>query len=119
MQPANIDLTVYKGATFSKGFQWKTGSSPVPVNLTGCTARMQIRKNVNDTTILDSLTTENGKLIIEDAVNGKVRINIVPEVSTTYTFTSGVYDLEIVFPTTGRIERIIEGCFSAVPEVTR
>lgn len=119
MQPANIDLTVYKGATFSKGFQWKTGSSPVPVNLTGCTARMQIRKNVNDENILDTLTTENGKLSIEDAVNGKVRINISAAASSAYTFTSGVYDLEIVFPSTGRIERIIEGCFSAIPEVTR
>lgn len=119
MQPATIDLTIYKGATFSKGIQWKTGSSPVPVNLTGCTARMQIRKTVNDSTILDTLTTENGRLVIEDAVNGKIRINIAPEISTAYTFNIGVYDLEIVFPSTGRIERIIEGCFSAIPEVTR
>ena len=31
MQPANIDLTVYKGSDFTKGIQWKTGATPTPV----------------------------------------------------------------------------------------
>lgn len=119
MQPANIDLTVYKGSDFTKGIQWKTGATPTPVDLTDCTARMQIRKNVNDTVVLDTLTTENNKLVIEDAEQGKIRIDIPADVSTAYAFTSGVYDLEIVFPVTGRVVRIIEGCFSAIPEVTR
>jgi hypothetical protein len=119
MQPANIDLTIYKGATFTKSIQWKTGTPANPVNLTGCTARMQIRKSVNDTSILDTLTTENGKIVFEDAGNGKLKIEIPASVSTAYTFNSGVYDLEIVFPSTGRVVRLIEGCVSANPEVTR
>lgn len=119
MQPANIDLTIYKGSTFTKSIQWKTGTPALPVNLTGCTARMQIRKNVNDSVILDTLTTENGKLVFEDAGNGKLRIEIPADVSTAYPFNSGVFDLEIVFPITGRVVRLIEGCISANPEVTR
>lgn len=118
MQPAHIDLDVYKGSTFVKIIQWKTGETPVAVNLTGCTARMQIRKSVNDTTVLDTLTTENGKLEIHEPLNGKFKIIIPAEVSTAYTFTSSVYDLEIIF-TDNTVTRIIEGCLTAAPEVTR
>lgn len=118
MQPAHIDLEVYKGSTFVKIVQWKTGTPAVAVNLTGCTARMQIRKAVNDTTVLDTLTTENSKLAIHEPLNGKFKIIIPAATSTAYTFTSAVYDLEIVF-SDGTVTRVIEGCLSAVPEVTR
>lgn len=118
MQPAHIDLEVYKGSTFVKTIQWKTGATPVAVNLTGCTARMQIRKSVNDTTVLDTLTTENSRLEIYAPTEGRVRITIPADISSAYTFTSAVYDLEIVFLDT-TVTRIIEGCLTAAPEVTR
>ena len=118
MQPAHIDLEVFKGSTFVKIIQWKTGAPSVAVNLTGCTARMQIRKAVNDTVILDTLTTENGKLAIHEPLNGKFKITIPASTSSAYTFTSAVYDLEIVF-TDSTVTRVIEGCLTAAPEVTR
>lgn len=118
MQPANINLTIYKGSTFSKSFQWKTGSPSVPVNLTGCTARMQVRKSVNDTNIVDSLTTQNSRIVITEALNGKFEIYVPANVSSLYSFNGGVYDLEIVFPDS-KVVRVIEGCFESVPEVTR
>jgi hypothetical protein len=118
MQPAHIDLDVYKGSTFVKIIQWKTGDPALAVNLTGCTARMQIRKAVNDTTVLDTLTTENGKIIIHEPLNGKFKILIPANVSTAYAFTSAVYDLEVIF-TDLTVTRVIEGCLTAVPEVTR
>lgn len=119
MQPAHLDITIYKGSTFSKQIQWKTDTPPVPVDLTGSTARMQIRKSVNSSEVMDSLTTENGKLSIYAPTEGRISINISSDLSSTYDFTSGVYDLEIVFPGGGTVYRILEGCFSAIPEVTR
>ncbi len=118
MQPAHIDLEVYKGSTFVKIIQWKTGTPALAINLTGCTARMQIRKSVNDSTILDNLTTENNRLEITEPLNGKFKITIPASASTAYAFTSAVYDLEIIF-TDGSVIRVIEGCLSAIPEVTR
>jgi hypothetical protein len=118
MQPAHIDLEVFKGSTFVKIIQWKTGTPAVAVNLTGCTARMQIRKSVNDTVILDTLTTENSKLQIHEPLNGKFKIIIPAASSTAYAFNSGVYDLEIIF-TDLTVTRVIEGCITAAPEVTR
>ena len=118
MQPASLDLTIYKGSTFVKSIQWKTGDPAVAVDLTGCTARMQVRKSPCDSVILESLSTSNGKILITDAINGKFQIRISADVSSAYTFVSGVYDLELVFPD-GTITRIIEGNFIAMPEVTR
>ena len=118
MQPAHIDLDIYKGSTFVKTIQWKTGTPPVAVNLTGCTARMQIRKAVNDSAVLDTLTSENGRIVIHEPLNGKFKIVISAAISTAYLFTSAVYDLEIIF-TDQSVVRVIEGCIYAVPEVTR
>lgn len=118
MQPAHIDLDVYKGSTFVKIIQWKTGTTPVAVNLTGCTARMQIRKAVNDSAVMDTLSTENAKIVIHEPLNGRFKIVIPAEVSSLYAFTSAVYDLEIVF-TDSTVVRVIEGCVRSVPEVTR
>lgn len=118
MQPAHIDLDVYKGSTFVKIIQWKTGTTPVAVNLTGCTARMQIRKAVNDSAVMDTLSTENAKIVIHEPLNGRFKIVIPAEVSSLYTFTSAVYDLEIIF-TDSTVVRVTEGCVRAIPEVTR
>lgn len=118
MQPANLDLTIYKGSTFVKTIQWKTGDPAVAVNLTGCTARMQVRKNPSDSIILESLTTSNGKIVITEPTNGKLEIRISAETSTAYEFSCGVYDLEIVF-SNGTVTRIIQGDFVAVAEVTK
>lgn len=118
MRPAHIDLDIYKGSTFVKIIQWKSGTPLVAVNLTGCTARMQIRKSVNDSIILDSLTTQNGRIIIHDAANGRFKVTIPADVSTAYTFNSAMYDLELVF-LDGTVIRVIEGCINAAPEVTK
>lgn len=118
MQPANLDLTIYKGSTFVKTLQWKTGDPAVAVDLTGCTARMQVRKSPCDSSLLESLNTENGKIVITEPINGKLEIRISANTSSAYTFMTGVYDLEIVF-TNGTVTRIIEGNFIAMPEVTR
>ena len=119
MQPASVDLMIYKGATFSKQFQWQTGSTPTPVDLTGCTARMQVRKTVQDTAVLDTLTTENGKLVINDALLGKFKINLTAAQTGAYTFINAAYDLEIVYYGGEPVYRVLSGCFSVDPEVTR
>lgn len=119
MQPADLDLTVYKGSTFSRLIQWKTGDPAIPVDLTGFTARMQIRKTVNSTDILDTLTSENNRLTIYAPTEGRIRIDISAEQSAAYTFTLAAYDLEIVSNDNQNVQRLLQGSFSAIPEVTR
>lgn len=116
MEPASIDLTIYQGSTFLKKFQWKTGNPPVPVNLTGYSARMQIREKITSPNPVISLTTENGGIKLEN--DGFIVLNISAEDTASFNFKGAVYDLELISPT-GFVRRLIEGSVTLSPEVTR
>lgn len=64
--PAKIKLTIYQGATFRKRLTWKALSG-TPIDLTGCTARMQVRSEVESDAVLLSLTTENSGITLGGA----------------------------------------------------
>ncbi len=119
MKPATLNLTIYQGATFIKPFQWKTGNPLAPVNLTGCTARMHIRRKLKDVDPAVILTTENNKIVLTDAGNGRFQIILTATETATFDFLAGVYDFELVFPGGEPVYRIFEGSITVVPEVTR
>lgn len=64
-----------------------------PVNLSTYTARMQIRSASG--TLLDELTTENGKIIIDNGLK-TITLNIAATDTANYTFSSAVYSIELV-----------------------
>lgn len=88
-----------------------------PINLTGYTARMQIREKIDSTTVIDELTTENGGIILDTTDFGIV-IEIGAIKTTTYTFNSAVYSLEMVSPT-GVVTTIVTGTLTLIKEITR
>ena len=65
-----------------------------PVNLTGYTARMQIRETIESTTPLVSLTEASG--ITLGGAAGTIGITISATDTALLDFDSAVYDLEIV-----------------------
>ena len=89
-----------------------------PDNLTGYTARMQIRQSIKSDTILDELTTENDRIEITP-LEGKLTIKFPNIVTSNYDFTKGVYDLEIVTGTPEVVSRILQGDVEVDLEVTR
>ena len=87
-----------------------------PVDLSGMTARMQIREKLTSTTVIQDLTTENGMIVIDNT--GKTIILQIPATTTaTYTFKSAVYSLELISGTT--IIPFIYGNITLDKEVTR
>ena len=118
MKPAVVNLTIYQGSTFMQEFQWKTGNPAVPVDLTGYTARMQIRPKVTDPTIIATLTTENGGIVFPDAVAGKFMLEISAAATALMEFKNAVYDLEMIMPN-GKIKRLFGGTVTLSFEVTR
>lgn len=119
MKPAKQDLEIYQGSTFVKSFQWKTGVRKTPVDITGFSIRMQIRKSLTDTAVEANLTTENGGIVITDSPNGKFEIRITSSVTDTFTWTKGVYDLEMIYPEGEPVIRLIEGNVVNKLSVTR
>ena len=115
--PMTYNITVYQGATFRLPLTWKTGDPAAAVNLTGYTARMQIRSSVTSPTDLLELTTENGGITL-GGVAGTINILITATDTAGQAWRTGVYDLELIAGS-GDVRRLLEGTATLVPEVTR
>lgn len=115
--PAKLKFTIYQGATFRKRLAWKAGKPSVAVDLTGCTARMQVRAEVESAAVLLSLTTTNGGIVLGGAT-GTVDLYVSDEDTAAITWGGGVWDLEIEHPA-GEVTRLAQGSISVSPEVTR
>lgn len=118
------NITCQQGSTFSRTitFKYPDPTSPpaaptyLPWNFTGYTARMQVRRTVDSSTVIISLTTENGRITLGGAT-GIIELNISAADTAAIT-SSGVYDLEII-ASNGVVDRIMQGNFTLSQEVTR
>lgn len=116
MAPLKYQLTIYQGATFRAPFRWSAGDPPAPVDLTGCTAKMQVREKLESPDVLLELTTENGGIAL--GADGSVTLFLSDTTTAAIQWRAGVYDLEIKF-TDGDVRRLLFGAVKVVPEVTR
>jgi hypothetical protein len=114
MNPAKYSITYPQGSTLKYQLTYMIGR--FPVNLTGYSARLQVRETHRSPNTLVSLTTENG-ITLGDK-QGTIQIVIPADVTTYFHPTNYVYDLELVSPG-GEVTRILEGTFKVTPEVTR
>ncbi len=88
-----------------------------PIDLTGYTAKMQIREKIESSTIIKELSTENNKIVI-DTVNNTISINISANETAALNFTSAVYSLELT-NAVGVVKPLVAGSVSLIKEVTR
>lgn len=111
-----INLKINQGATFRYKFLWKDAKKRL-VDLTGFTARMQIRSEVASPVVLASLTTENMGIVL-GAKLGTVSLYISDTATSAFTWVTGVYDVELIDPS-GDVTRLSMGSVTVTPEVTR
>lgn|SRR5574343_526082 len=116
MAASTYDILIEQGATFQLNLVWKD-SGGTPINLTGYTARMQVRHKLADTSPLLDFTTENGAITL-GGVLGTISILGLATLTDALTVKSGVYDLELV-SAGGIVTRLIEGGVTITPQVTR
>lgn len=109
------NITLDQGATYSTQLTYKDSAGAL-IDLTGYTARMQVRIQVDSASTVLDLTTENGRIILGGAAG---TINLTVDAVTTAALTAGqyVYDLELVNGAV--VDRLIMGTFLVRPEVTR
>lgn len=116
-----VNRAIIQGATYTQSLTWKTAAdedaTKTPVDLTGCTARMQVRAKVGASEVLLTLTTENGGISLGGTA-GTIDLLIDAEDTAELTWSAGVYDLEIVYPG-GQVRRLMYGTVAVSPEVTR
>jgi hypothetical protein len=112
---ATYGFTADQGATFNQVIVWRD-STNTPVDLTGYTARMQIRYKVSSSVAL-SLTTENGRITL-GGTNGTITLSI--SASDMEDLPSGPYTYDLELETDGgEVSRLLMGAFVVRSEVTR
>lgn len=103
---ARYNLKVKRGATMDKQFLWSTGG--VPNDLTGYTAKFQIRGRVEDTETLLELTTGAG-ITLNSPTTGYVRIQRTAAQTLALTFSRGWYGVSLIRTSDGFTKVLIEG----------
>ena len=114
--PGRLDMSCYQGASFDYTLTWQTGGTPV--NLSGYSARMQVRDGFDGGSAIVNLTSGTG--ITLGGTAGTIVVALTPTQTAAIDATpSGqyVYDLELVSGST--VTRLVEGLFTVSPEVTR
>lgn len=111
------NLKIDQGATFSDTVTWKAGTPAAAVNLTGCTARLQMRASLTNPTVLVELTSVLGGIVLGGTA-GTVQIKMTAAATAALTWTRAVYDLEIIYAD-ATVRRLLAGDVTVSPEVTR
>jgi hypothetical protein len=120
---AEADICIFQGATFSQTLFWEVGTPPIPVNLTGYTAKLQVRSTHNSKAVILELSTSNGRITLGtagDFTTGAINLFISATDTAQLSVcgnTKPVYDLEM---TSGSVvSRILQGNVIIAPEVTK
>lgn len=116
MASKHYDILIEQGSTFYLTVNVKNPDGTVK-NISSYTGRMQIRPSFNSTTIYVDANTGNGMVTILGS-QGQVTVTIPGNTTDTYSWSSGVYDLEIDNGS-GDIIRLVSGSVSLSQQVTR
>lgn len=111
--PGDLDLTMYQGATFTYQFTWNVDGSPV--NLSGYTARMKVRKSVRSPDVVLSLTDGAGLTL--GGAAGTIAVSV--SATDTAATPSGLYAYDLELDSGGEVTRLLQGTFTVDGEVTR
>ena len=112
---ATYRWTADQGATWNTVFTYAIDGTPV--DITGYTARMQVRSTVDATSTIASFTTTGGTIVLGGSA-GTITMNVTATATAAIAAGSYVYDLEIVSGA-GVVTRLLQGPFVVSAEVTR
>lgn len=115
MTAFKYNIKLDQGATNREKFTWKDESGPI--DLTGCSAKSQVRENIVSEQVLVELSTIDNTIVLGGAL-GTVELIFLPAHTEGVSWRSGVYDVEVTL-SNGDIRRLVGGSISLSPEVTR
>lgn len=104
---ADYDLTV-----------WDKQPDETPTDLTGCTAKLQLRRTAASTDAALELTTDEGGGLTITAGEGRIDVHMTAAQTAGLTGRY-LYALELYGPAEGSVARLIEGWFNVSPEIVR
>ena len=115
MSAGKANLIIDQGADWYQNFVYQDSNSN-PINITGYTAELQLRSNLNDTTPALSLTTSSGITITGST--GTIAVHATNSQTAAISAGYYLYDLEITSPA-GIITRLVYGQIQVTAQVSR
>lgn len=113
MPATEYAIEIEQGATF------RTTLTLTGRDLTGCSARMQVRESIESpVTLLDLSTPPGGGITITPGPPGVIEIMLTAAQTAELDWLLGFYDLELITPG-DEVERLLKGTVTVDPEVTR
>jgi len=112
MSAANHDLVIDQGTSFTLDVTIKESGSVK--NLTGYSARAQMRSTKTSSSVAGSFTCT-----IPVAANGVVKMELAPGTTSAMAAGTYFYDLEIHTSGDAIVKRLMEGRINLTQEVTR
>jgi hypothetical protein len=112
MAAPTYNINVDQGSDFGATFTLKESGSPV--DLTGYSARGQIRKKKTSSTITATFTCT-----VPDPLNGTIIVSLPNSITKDIVEGTYFYDIEIYTVGNAYVKRIIEGVVNVKGEVTR
>jgi hypothetical protein len=95
MPAAQTDLILQQGKTFNEQWIYYEENGATPIDLTGKTARLQVRASYDSLTALVNLTTENGGIAL-GGIAGTITFSLSATETAALDFVRGVWELELV-----------------------
>ena len=123
-QVATYNFSVNQGATWDEEITLLNADG-TPMVLTGFVARMQLRVFAAASEFALELNDTNGRLVITDAANGRLRITVSAEDTRTlcpyFEPEAYMYDLELsrALPAPEYVRKALAGAVFVYPEITR
>lgn len=116
MLAGRYNMVCDQGSTFERSIELQD-SDGTAYNLTGYTARMHVRREIETSSTIIELTTANNRIVIYP-ISGIIELKLTPTETAGLT-RSGHYDLEIQQTSTGKVFKVLRGEFRLEKEVTR
>lgn len=108
MEAGKHNLEITKGKTFIFKAIW-TDPNDAPINLTGRTIRMQIRRSKDSSTTYIDFDSDLKGGITKVNATGEFTVTIPVVETSTFDFVEAVYEIDSVVSLTGAVEPILEG----------
>jgi hypothetical protein len=113
MMPGDYPLVLYRGDTYHWVFTlWQDEAKTIPTDLTGATAKAEIRDAPGGPTIVALTCT-----IPAAAPHNVVDMKLIAAASATLP-AAGVWDLQITYTATGEVGTVLAGAVTVTPDVT-
>lgn len=106
-------LTIEQGATFLKRYIRRSPTKR-PINMSGYSAKFIVKKAIGGELVVEA-TTQNGMITI-DGLKGIIDIKLTDELTSTFNFVKGYYNLLVEDPQ-GNVIRLSEGEVTLSPSV--